>query len=191
MDQRPEFLCAAIGHQALEFLKQAQIRSFAGVWNKPKHGVLNIPVDGVKHAKRQIAAERFALFVNIRIVSAAEIDAFEGALPLRCRWKDAFHRVFTVRLHDQRMAWRQLLNITRPNAKDRSKSGAFACHSNGLSRLHPECRANTVGVTKHESVTITDDSAKDIAAVETLGGVAQDARDIKFLRDHRSKFAAF
>ena len=153
--------------------------------------MLNIPVDGVKHAKRQIAAERFAFFVNIRIVSAAEIDAFEGALSLGCRWKNAFHRVLAVRLHDQRMSGRQLLNITRPNAKDRSKSGAFACHSNGLSRLDPECRANTVGVTKHESVTITDDSAKDIAAVETFGGVAQDARDIKFLRDDRSKFAAF
>ena len=89
------------------------------------------------------------------------------------------------------MSRRQLLNIAGANPKDSGKGRAFACHSNSLSRLHPECRANTVGVTKHESVTITDDSAKDIAAVETLGGVAQDARDIKFLRDHRSKFAAF
>ena len=153
--------------------------------------MLNIPVDRVKHAKRKIAAKRFALFIDVRIIPAAEIDAFEGALPLRCRWKDAFHRVLAVSLHDQRMSWRQLLNIAGANSKDSSKSGAFACHSNGLSRLHPECRANTVGVTKHESVTITDDSAQDIAAVETLGGVAQDARDIKFLRDDRSKFAAF
>ena len=152
--------------------------------------MVDLPVHGIEDAPGEVAAERLAFLIDVRVVAAAEVDALEGALPLGRRGEHLLERDAAVRLHDEGVAGREFLHVRGTNAEDRGQGRALARHGDRLGGLEPECGADAIAVAQYEGVAVADDSAQDVAAVEALGGVAQDARDVHLRGDDGCEVAA-
>ena len=189
--QVPQLPGGALGHQALEFLQEAQVRGLAGVRDEAEDGAVDVPLHRIQDPPGEVAAERLAFLVDVRVVAAAEVDALEGALPLGGGGEHLLQRHAPVRLHDEGVAGREFLDVRGTHAEHRGQGRAFARHRDGLGGLEPECGADAIAVAEDERIAVADDSAQDVAAVEALGGVAQDARDVHLRGDDGCEIAAF
>ncbi len=53
--------------------------SLRGIWDKGDDGVLQVVIDGLEHGWRKVAAKLLALFIDVGIGAAGEVNALKGA----------------------------------------------------------------------------------------------------------------
>jgi len=136
-------------------------------------------------------AEGLAFGVDLGVVAAGEVDAFEGTVARLARGVEGLDRVATVRLHDQRVAGRELVDVLLVHADDGHQRDAFGGDGDEVLGAGVPARADAVRVADDEAVAVADEPGDGVAAVPVLGGAAQDVADVHVLGDLRLHGGAF
>ena len=154
-------------------LDEAVEGRFRGVGDEAGDRVVQIVFHRLEHARNDGASQGFPLSVNVGVVSAREVDAFEAArLPFACR-TDFFEVGLPVALNDQGRTGVHFSDLVGGHVEGGLDDGALRGGHDHFVVFVPKGWAYAVGVAHHKGVAVTGHAAHDVAPVKIGGGAPQ------------------
>ena len=138
------------------------------VGNEAEHRGIDVVLDGFQDPGHEGFAEGHALAVDVRVVSAGEVDPLEAARGAVSGGADFLDLDGAVALHDESLAGLQLLDLGGGGVEGRLDDGALGGGDHHFIVLVPEARADPIGVPGDEGVSGADDAPHDVTAVPIL-----------------------
>ena len=164
-------------------LDEAVEGRFRGVGDEAGDRVVQIVFHRLEHARNDGAAQGFPLSVNVGVVSAREVDAFEAArLPFACR-TDFFEVGLPVALNDQGRTGIHFSNLVGRHIEGGLDDGALRGSHHHFVVFVPVGRTNAIGIAHHKGVSVPCHAAHDVASVKVGGGASQHVAHVEGVRD--------
>ena len=157
-------------HIALESLGEAIEGHFRRVGDEGEDGVRGVISHSLKHGHGELFAEFLALLVDVAVATAREVDALKRAGGILLGLKDLLDGVGAVALHQQGVAWLQLLYVVAFEVERSLKHRALTGQGDNLIVHEVERRADSPWVADGEHLARPRQAAHHIAAVEVLHG---------------------
>ena len=166
-----------------QFFHQPVPGYFGRVRDVGEDRLIMVVADEANHLVGEGGAEGFPFGVDVRVVTAREIDALKGAMPPFAWWVDGLHRMAPVGLHDERGAGRELLDFGLGRADDGHECDALRGDGDQVVRADEPAGADAVRVADDEGVAVADEAGDGVATVPVLGRLAENIADVEVLRN--------
>ncbi len=146
--------------------------------DEAQHRIFYIAFHLVEDFRDESTAQFYALVVNVFIVSAREVYAFEGTGIVGQRLLNLLDAHIPSLFHHNRSTWRQLLYGIRRQVHGGLDHRTLRSNHDDLIIVVIEGRANSRGIAQHEGIAVTHHSGHGISAVPFFGGATQNIRHV-------------
>ena len=152
-----------------------------GVGNEGEYGVVYVVPDGLQNRIRQLTAQSQAFLVNFCVVAAGEVNALKRAIAPRSGGQNGGDFHFCVGFYPKGVAGGELVNGVK-----RSVKGGLDDWPLGGNHRHfvvdvVISGADSVRITQHKGVSLANHARHGVATVPTLGGSAQNFRNVQVI----------
>ena len=176
-------LCKA----SLQALHHAVERHLGSVGNKRKYRIVEVVSHRLKQVGHHVFTQCLALFIDILVATAREIDPFKRAPPVLTLSKNVVDRNTAVLAHNQSRTRRQFLYIVDPNIQHRLNHRTLRSYHHNLIVVIIESRTYALAVAQGKHIARARHAANHKTAVPQARLVAKDVVHIDIVLNESRK----